>query len=740
MPFSGWSTARPVLIVAYSLTHPALLWGLLFVAVPVLIHLALRPRPRRLSFPALVLMHAVLLSGERASRVRSILLLLLRVALLACAALLLAAPTCAPTAGGLRGSGPVACVIILDNSLSMTYRPRFDDPTTLLDRAREQALAFLETAQSWPARSELAVLRTSATDETPPLTADRAVPATALRSIGGDAVDAQPLGHALQQSASLLRNSPLTQRQIVVFTDATASAWRDVQPSTLAGLEALTVHVIAPPAAPATDLSLLAAELPARVHPASATLPLHATVAATGVTGECWLVVQQDEQVLARVGPLEVPAGGQRDVALRLPPLPPGPHAVTLQLEPEDLLAADQRRYVTWQTGPQPVAWLLAPSSGGPDQDLSTLICSNLLAPTVLSPSEQRIAVRFVSANDVVGLLNPPAGRRVDDLAARRPALVVVFPSVELSDAAREALRRALDIGTTMLLVPGSATTATDWPAWRSLLTETAPLVDIPAGGVTIRWESTPGDTLAPDELLELSRCRVNRRLRLTNLLAGVQTVATYADGQPAIVSRAVGKGRILALTTSPDPQWSDLGVRAAGLLMWLHHLIEQTVGPLTAVAQFTAGETPQTVFAALPASGLVQVTPQGLAPGKPTWVRLTEGIPQRPWPTDVAGIYTVHPAEQRGGLAQYAVNWPAEEFDLTHIDRPGLVRVLGTEQVTLETPESRPGGTPPGLFSRLLHSPDLTTPLGLLLLLLFVAEMAAGRRAQGQTNGSPEQ
>ena len=406
-----------------------------------------------------------------------------------------------------------------------------------------------------------------------------------------------------------------------------------------------------------------------------------------------------------------------------------------LQLEPEDLLAADQQRFVTWQTGPQPIAWLLTRGGGDPNGDLATLIFSNLLAPAVLSAAEQRVAVRGVQAHEIVGLLNPPAGRKSDENTARRPDLVVAFPNVELPDAARDALRRAIEAGTTVLLVPSSAGGAADWPAIRPLLTDAAPVVDSPPSDLTIRWESTPGETLASDELLELSRCRIYRRIRLGNLLAGVQTVAGYTDGQPAIVSRSIGRGRILALTTSPDPQWSDLGVRAAGLLMWLHHLIDQAIGPPTAVAQFTAGETPQVPFAVLPANGLVQIASEGPTARKPTWVRLVDGVPQQPWPTDSAGIYTVRPAEQRGGTALYAVNWPAEEFDLAPIDRAGLVRILGTEQVALETPEADATVSPPRFFLRLLRASDLTTPLGPLLLALFVAEMAAASKKRTGTS-----
>ena len=211
-----------MLVAAFSLVHPELLWGILAIAVPVLIHLVLRPRPRRLSFPALVLLHGALLSATRASRLRNLLLLAVRVGLLACAALLLAAPTCAPQTGEFRGSGPVACAVILDDSLSTSYRPRFGDQLTLLDRARGQALAFVESSEAWPAGSELTILHSGGTRVSAVLSANREALAESLRSGGFDTPNALPLGRALREAAQVLRSSQQGVRRLVVFTDNTS--------------------------------------------------------------------------------------------------------------------------------------------------------------------------------------------------------------------------------------------------------------------------------------------------------------------------------------------------------------------------------------------------------------------------------------------------------------------------------------------------------------------------------------
>ena len=717
---------------AFTLTHPALLWGLLAAGLPVLIHLLLRARPRRVRFPALALMRAALVSGQRANRLRNVLLMLLRAAVLACAALLLTGPTCAPSIGEPRGGGPIACVIILDDSLSTRYRPRFDDSATLLDEIGRQALAALEASAGWPAGSELAVLRAGGPNASAALTSNRGLLARDLQDAAGDTPHARPLGPAIQDAARLLRSAPQAVRRIVVATDMTASAWRGVSPATLAGIDRLAVRVVGPVGEARTNLALLAVSPPATVCPASAPTAVRVMLKTTGIGSDCWLTVRSGEQVLTRVGPVKLAPDTTHEVTLRAPPLPAGPHAAVVTLEPDDLLTFDQERYVAWQTGPQPEAWLLAARDAGPARNLSALIFRNLLAPEMLPPDQQRVAIHVVQPEEVAALLADSASSEASE--RRLPTLVIAFTGVELPPAAREALVRTIERGATLLLVPSSGAAVADWPGLRALLSEASPVVDALASPTTIRWDAPPAATAGEDELAELSRCVVQRRVRLSGLLADVRSVASYADGVPAIISRRLGRGRVLALTTSPDPQWSDLGVRAAGLLTWLHRTLDEALGPPTAVAQFTAGQSPLDVFDVLPAAALVHVSVQGRVRREPTWVRLSRGVPQQPWPTDVAGIYTARSGGADESTALYAVNWPAEESDLTPITRDGIVRALGMEQVTLETGGAAVAVAAGWGWLHRLRDPAQT--LGLLLLVLFVLEMAAAARRPSPSTG----
>src|SRR6476659_2994693 len=101
--------------------YPLYLFGLMAASLPVLIHLLNRRKLKRIRFPAV---RFVLLSQKRISRsyrLRHWILLALRTLAVVFLALLLANPIFQTGAGLFAGGGPVSLVVLLDNSLSMTW-------------------------------------------------------------------------------------------------------------------------------------------------------------------------------------------------------------------------------------------------------------------------------------------------------------------------------------------------------------------------------------------------------------------------------------------------------------------------------------------------------------------------------------------------------------------------------------------------------------------------------------------
>src|SRR5262245_35493964 len=110
---------------------PLFLGGLLLVGVPVLLHLILRPKPKRLPFPAFRFLAQRHQSNQRKLRLRHLLLLALRMLLIAAICLALARPKIFSERVNLGGERSVAAVLLFDTSYSMEYavagRSRLDD-------------------------------------------------------------------------------------------------------------------------------------------------------------------------------------------------------------------------------------------------------------------------------------------------------------------------------------------------------------------------------------------------------------------------------------------------------------------------------------------------------------------------------------------------------------------------------------------------------------------------------------
>jgi hypothetical protein len=262
------------------LNASVLIFGSLLIAAPVVLHLLMRRKPKQLVFPALRFVKERRERNQRRMRLRQLLLLLLRCAAilvlaaalarpsadsslvgdwllaavlailffiaasaaalafaggrgkllsggLAAVAVLLFAGTVYASVSALReGSGlaigdeeaPVAAALVIDTSPRMTYR---HENRTRLEHAQETALWLLPQL---PPGSETAVL-----DSRPGaalFAVDRSAAQKAVERLAPAAV-ARALPDLVADAAALVQRSQKARKEIYVFTDLTAAAWRE---------------------------------------------------------------------------------------------------------------------------------------------------------------------------------------------------------------------------------------------------------------------------------------------------------------------------------------------------------------------------------------------------------------------------------------------------------------------------------------------------------------------------------
>jgi len=277
-----------------SFINPGLLWGLLLLAVPILIHLINLVRQRRVQWAAMEFLLASRRKNNTWIRLKELLLLALRVAAIAAVVLILAQPLLQNQWGRFFGEVKTNQIVLLDDSFSMSDRwantTAFDEAKHLIGRlaaeasrqATPQTFTLLRYSQAAPGRgTEFDLLAERVTTGF-----EQEVDAL-LRRIqpSQQAVGLEPALHALEE---WLPN--VTGEDVVVYvvSDFRARDWQD--PGAVAdGLAKLSqattqLHLVNCVDTARPNLSLAGLSALGGTHAAGVPVPIEVTVHNWGST------------------------------------------------------------------------------------------------------------------------------------------------------------------------------------------------------------------------------------------------------------------------------------------------------------------------------------------------------------------------------------------------------------------------------------------------------------------------
>jgi len=203
--------------------NPFFLFGLLAVAVPVIIHLINLRRPQKVSFSTLSFFNELRKSTIRRIRIKQYLLMALRALALLFLALALARPFLPPTLTGTSGSAePKSVAILIDNSASMN---RVGAQGPLIDQAKEVARRIIQNANS-DDKFFIATTNAGSIMQDGLISGSRA-----LNAVGG--IEAQNTGHYTKEQFRLayqqLQDAPQSQSIMYVISDGQRSQLSDLE-------------------------------------------------------------------------------------------------------------------------------------------------------------------------------------------------------------------------------------------------------------------------------------------------------------------------------------------------------------------------------------------------------------------------------------------------------------------------------------------------------------------------------
>lgn len=221
-------------------SHGYLLFGLALAAVPVVIHLLMRQKPKRLPFPAFRFLKQRYRVNQRKLNLQNFLLLALRVGVICALCLGLARPLLFAQREGVATDRPVLAVLVFDTSPSMEYVVA---GVSRLDDSKARARELLDEMASG---SSVVVIDSGDPQADAPISVTEArkrIDALRIR-YGAGAINgsvAQALKFLARQDAS----DAAPTRVLYVLSDRTRASWdpAGVKPDLPVGVKAFYVDV-----------------------------------------------------------------------------------------------------------------------------------------------------------------------------------------------------------------------------------------------------------------------------------------------------------------------------------------------------------------------------------------------------------------------------------------------------------------------------------------------------------------
>ncbi len=693
--------------------HPLYLAGLITASVPLLIHLLNRRRLRRIRFPAV---RFVLLSQRRITRsyrLRHWLLLALRTLGVLLLVLLLAHPIFQTGIGLFAGGGPMSAVMVLDNSLSMDW----SRGSRGFDKARGAVRTLVSSLQE---EDRVALLPTNRS----PMRRirfrnDRDAVLIELEGIGITAGTAD-FAAALAKAHELLKE-PAAQKSVWLVTDMALTGWDRFALSSLGQYDPLIPLKIINVSRREKRLNATIKEIKVRSQRTAVGLPVHMDVFIVNFSEEKIkdLPVQLNLDKRDREQKLvNLPPKGETAISFQFKLDRPGSYQGHIQLKKADV-AGNPKAHFTLQAR-EKLNILIVDG----DPKTSLIQSETFFLTRALNPTGKKESSFFLPTVIVPEALQSVS---LDSYQA------IIFCNVERIPARMlpkitEHLRR----GGGLLLFLGDHIDRRDYN--QKLFRTSPPILPAKIGDKKILLQSK-GEKIAKvkvshpalgglaDSVLKasLTSARVHGFHRAS--APPRSTLISLANGDPLLMEKKVGPGKVLLLTTAADLDWNDLPFKTIYLPL-MQSLTLYLAGGRGGFVDtgVTAGTTK---ILSLPPSYVgksMRIARPDRKEREVTFVAAGEKASASFRENDLAGIYRIlqlgaridQPGKDPPLSPIYAVNPPFLESRLQEVTLEELqakLQPMNLELITLDSLEK--GGT----------KMDLSFPLLLAAILTLASE-----------------
>ncbi len=558
------------------LLNIALAGGMAAAAAPIVIHIAHRRKLRQVEWGAMRFLMEMLRQKRRSLTIENLLLLLIRVLALSCLALALTRPNLHLRAGladkdVVVRDGKTAAVLLIDDGLSSAA----GRTAPALDQVKALALAYIDTLKAGDEISIITQSRLGAPPADPlyDLVAAREQVASLVPSAVASDVPA-----LLEAAAIQLGRHLNPEAEVVLCSDGRGDGWHSEDRvrweelrrrlagdhDTAQGSRKRPHLVLLAPQARQVDcnVAVTAIQVDRALIPAGRPIAVRVTISHAGeraVTGALVRLLVNGRAVAERA--LDVAVGGTSEYAIPYTFPEPGSYVVEAVIEgARDVLALDDRRALSVQVEAHLPVLLVEGRSG------SGLGGSLGLVATALDPNGD--------GKDLFSITRVPLAALNDELLAG--ARVVVLGDLPALDATGVAALEhfvvagggvlvGLGPDTNLELVNRSWSRGGDGFLPCNLLAALQPPAALVPASAAYSHPALSAFTAKAADAWKSAQVRRYFTLDLSHQnIPDLVRVVSLENGDPLIIERPRGLGRVALLATSLDQSWSDLPLRPA--------------------------------------------------------------------------------------------------------------------------------------------------------------------------------
>ncbi len=514
-----------------SFLTPLFLLGLAGLAIPVILHLIQKERKNVVQFPSLMFLRRVPYQSVRRRRIRHWMLLFMRLAALALIVLAFARPFLRRTEITAAASGAREVVILLDRSYSMGYGGKW-----------AQAVAAAQSTINGLTASDRAsiVFFSSNTEVALRSAADRGRLLAAIGSVQPGA-GATRYGPALKLAGSILSESAVPRREAILISDFQRSGWQGGE-----GVRLPDGAVLTPVAITDSGKANLAIA-PVSLQQSEFQNQQRITVT-TGAVNHTDVAVSNVEIALEIGGRaiqsrrVNVTARGSASATFDPVTVADRNVRATVRLANDALAADNVFHFVVSPEDPVDVVIGERTGSGR-----NTSLYLTRAAAVSESP---RIEAKVRPADSLSN----------EDLAA---ASVVILNDAPIAQTTAERLQTFVQRGGGLFVVAGEKAT---WPSIADILPGVpGAAVDRSRGAAArlgaLEYGHPLFEVFRGPRTGDFASARFYG-YRAVTPVPNSTTLARFDDGQPALLERRVGTGRVLMWTSTLDTTWTDLALK----------------------------------------------------------------------------------------------------------------------------------------------------------------------------------